>query len=239
MSADPAQRPASAGELVRRLETAFEPERPTREVAPAATRSGSSPPTPRRRPIIVPALLVLAALAVAGVLVAALGSGGTKSSASSASTPRTSAHRPAATTGARSATSTTGTTAPPTSAGAASTSSTPSTPSAAPSGAPAAAVEQFYAAAARHDYATAWALAGPNLRSQLGGYAAFQHLFSSVRSITFQSAQVSGATSSNTATVALRTTSVQTDRTQQCTGTAGTVRSDGRWLVDHVAISCA
>jgi hypothetical protein len=242
MSADPAQRPASAGELVRRLEAAFEPERPTREVAPAATRSGSSPPTPRRRPIIVPALLVLAALAVAGVLVAALGSGGTKSSGSSASTPRTSAHRPAATTGARSATSTTGTTAPPTSAGAASTSSTPpapAPPSAATSGAPADAVEQFYTAAARHDYAAAWALAGPNLRSQLGGYAAFQHLFSSVRSITFQSAQVSGAASSNTATVALRTTSVQTDRTQQCTGTAGTVRSNGRWLVDHVAISCA
>ena len=239
MSPDPAQRPASAGELVRRLEAAFEPERPTREVAPAATRSVSSPPTSRRRPIIVPALLALAALAVAGVLVAALGSGGTKSSGSSASTPRTSAHRPAATTGARSATSTTGTTAPPAGAGAASTSSTPSAPSAASSGAPAAAVEKFYGAAARHDYATAWALAGPNLRSQLGGYAAFQHLFSTVRSITFQSAQVSGAASSNAATVALRTTSVQTDRTQQCTGTAGTVRSDGRWLVDHVAISCA
>ncbi len=266
MSADPAQRPASAGELVRRLEAAFEPERPTREVAPvgprrapagprmapepsAATNPASPPPRPRRRPFIVPALLALAALAVAGVLVAALGSGGTKSSGSSASTPRTSAHRPAATTGARSATSTTGTTASSSSAstastgtastGTASTSSTPSAPGAASSGAPAAAVEQFYTAAARHDYPAAWGLAGPNLRTQLGGYAAFQHLFSSVRSITFQSAQATGGSSATTATVALRTTSVQTDRTQQCSGTAQTIRTGGRWLVDHISITCA
>jgi hypothetical protein len=100
-------------------------------------------------------------------------------------------------------------------------------------------VEQFYTSAARHDYAAAWALAGPDLRSQLGGYKAFQHQFSSVRSITFQSAQQTGGSSSNAATVALRTTSVQTDRTQQCTGTARTVRAGGGWLVDHISISCA
>ncbi len=244
MSADPAQRPASAGELVRRLAAALEPEQPTRDARP---RQAAPPPparTRRRRSMLAPALLALAALAVVGVLVATLGSGRTKSAASSGSTPRTSAHRPAATTSARSATTTTGTTSP-TNAGTATTSSTASTPPAAPapsaaaSGSPADAVQQLYTAAARHDYATAWALAGPNLRRQLGGYAAFQHLFSSVRSITFQSAQVTAGSSSNTATVALRTTSVQTDRTQQCTGTAGTVRADGRWLVDHISISCS
>src|SRR5437588_626300 len=63
MSSDPAQRPASAGELVRRLEAALEPERPTRVVA------GAPPPTAgqprRRRSLLAPALLGLVALAVA------------------------------------------------------------------------------------------------------------------------------------------------------------------------------
>jgi hypothetical protein len=178
--------------------------------------------------------LTLAAVAVAGVLVAALAPGGKTPSGSSASTPRTAAHRPAATTRTRSATSTSETTA--------TSDSTPSPtppPSAASSGTPAGAVEQFYTAAARHDYAAAWALAAPNLRSQLGGYTAFQHLLSSVRSITFQSAQVTGGSSSSAATVALSTTSVQTDRTQHCTGTARTVRSGTGWLLDHISINCS
>ncbi|HET6867004.1 MAG TPA: serine/threonine-protein kinase [Solirubrobacteraceae bacterium] len=262
MSANPAERPASAGELVRRLAAALEPERPTREVAPPPVRRAPPPPPPVRRtrpPLVAAALLALAALAVAGVLVAALASGGDKPSGPSASTPRTAPHRPTVTTRARSAKSTSGaTTTRPTSSGTttpsttslsttASSGTTPSSastpaqtppPTATSSGTPAAAVEQFYTAAARHDYPAAWALAGPNLRSQLGGYAAFQHLFSSVRSITFQSAQVTGS-SSSAATVALSTTSVQSDRTQHCTGTAGTVRGGSGWLLDHIAISCS
>jgi hypothetical protein len=62
---------------------------------------------------------------------------------------------------------------------------------------------------------------------------------SAVRSITFHSARVVSGGSSDTATVALSTTSVHTDRTQQCSGTAQTVRSGGAWLVDHISISCA
>ena len=107
------------------------------------------------------------------------------------------------------------------------------------SGTPVAAVQQFYTAAAGHDYAAAWALAGPNLRSQLGGYAAFQDQMSSVRSITFHSAQLLPSSSSSAATVALRTTSVQSDRTQECAGTARTVLSGGAWLLDGIAISCS
>ncbi|HYB29873.1 MAG TPA: hypothetical protein VEF89_24910 [Solirubrobacteraceae bacterium] len=39
--------------------------------------------------------------------------------------------------------------------------------------------------------------------------------------------------------MALQTTSIQTDRTEQCTGTARTVRTGaGDWVVDGVAISC-
>jgi hypothetical protein len=62
---------------------------------------------------------------------------------------------------------------------------------------------------------------------------------STVRSITFHTARVLSASDPNTATVALSTTSVQTDRTQECTGTAGTVRSGGTWLVDRISISCS
>jgi hypothetical protein len=100
-------------------------------------------------------------------------------------------------------------------------------------------VTQFYETAAAHHYPAAWALAGPNLRSQLGGYSAFQNLMSSVRSITFHRAQVLSGSTPATATVALDTTSIQTDRTQQCKGTARTVRSGAGWLIDGVAIRCS
>ena len=100
-------------------------------------------------------------------------------------------------------------------------------------------MESFYEAAAAHHYSTAWALAGPNLRNQLGGYSAFQHQMSSVRSITFHKAQTAGGSSSHAATVAVQTTSVQTSGTQQCAGTAQTIRSGQGWLVDRVAINCS
>ncbi|HSC03832.1 MAG TPA: serine/threonine-protein kinase [Solirubrobacteraceae bacterium] len=241
MSADPSERPASAGELVRRLEAALEPEQPTRAVA------GALPPTTgqprRRRSLLAPVLIALAALAVVGVLVVALSSGSKQATGTSTAQKasgrrtRTTAHRGAGTTAtgsAKSATTTASSPAQPTT-----TSATTPAPPPSSSTSPVNAVEQFYTAAARHDYPAAWALAGPSLRSQLGGYAAFQHLFSSVRLITFQSAQPTGGGSSNSATVALRTTSVQTDRTQRCTGTAATVRSGGRWLVDHISIGCS
>jgi serine/threonine-protein kinase len=202
MSANPADRPASAGELVRRLESSLGAEQATREIP--STREG--PPSSRRRSRLTPVLLVLAALAVAGIIVAALGSGGQKPSATSSRTIASSS-------------STTSTRRPVSSS-------------------PADTVERFYEAAARHQYPQAWALADSNLRSQLGGYAAFRDLMSSVRSIAFHRAQVLPASSSSTATVALSTTSVQTDRTQQCAGSARTVRSGGAWLLDQISIGC-
>ncbi len=267
MSADPARRPASAGELVDQLKAALEPEQPTRAVA------GTAPSTVqqlrRRRSLLAPLLLALAALAVAGVLVAALSSGSAPKEASRRSpghsatgkTTRTTAHRPATTTASSAAKSATTTSSSGPAKSAATTSSTaansattpastaanpPTTTSAAapaptePSSAsPAGTVEQFYEAAARHQYATAWALSDSNLRNQLGGYASFQHQMSAVRSISFSSARVLSGSSPDTATVALSTTSVQTNRTQRCTGTAQTVRSGGAWLVDRISISCA
>jgi hypothetical protein len=103
---------------------------------------------------------------------------------------------------------------------------------------PAGAVQTFYSAAADHRYAAAWALADSNMRQQVGGYAAFASQMSSVRSIEFHQAKVVSA-GSDSATVALQTTSVQTRRTQQCAGTARTVRSGPAWLLDRISINCS
>jgi hypothetical protein len=100
-------------------------------------------------------------------------------------------------------------------------------------------VEHFYESAANHQYAAAWALADANLRSQLGGYTAFQHQMSAVRSITFHRAQVVSGAGAGAATVSLQTTSVQADRTQECSGTARTVRAAGTWMVDAISINCS
>ena len=99
-------------------------------------------------------------------------------------------------------------------------------------------MEQFYTAAAAHRYSAAWSLTDSNMQSQLGGYSAFQNQMSVVRSITFHQAQQTG-TGSNTATVTVRTTSVQRDGSQDCAGTARTVRSGGSWLLDGISISCS
>jgi eukaryotic-like serine/threonine-protein kinase len=291
MSSNPAERPASAGELVRRLEAALEPERPTRVVAAAPPPTSGRPRW--RRSLLAPLLLALAALAVAGVLVATLSSGSKHAPANRAAQKatvkgtHTTAHRaatssgsgssrsatrsasgsaqPTTTTGSGSGTSGSATSGPATSgsaasgsagsgsatsgsaAGTGSSQAPPTTPSSAgapppaPSSSttPVAAVQQLYQAAARHEYATAWALADSNLRNQLGGYASFQYQMSRVRSITFHSIRELSSGNSGTATVELSTTSVQNDRTQNCTGTAQTVRSGGAWLVDHISISCA
>ena len=189
--------------------------------------------------MVVPAFLALAALVVAAAVVAILGNGGSgagkKPTGTATTTAHGSSHRPSTTTSARSTTTSarsTTTSGRSTTTIAGSTGTTGSTT-------PAAAVEQFYTDAAAHRYPEAWALAGQSLRSELGGYAAFQNQMNSVRSITFRRAAALPGSGSSTATVALQTTSVQTDRTQQCTGTARAVRAGGGWLVDGVSISCS
>ena len=295
MSADPRDRPATAGELVGRLREALAPGstqpagrrlRPTpparasavpapaqARAVPAPSRARAVPPPsrpPRRSTGIVPVLLLLAALAIGVLLAVLLSSGGSSNSSGSkakphksgsgSSTPTHAAGKSSGSAGSSSSSSSKSTPASSTPAGSTPTtsSSTPSTPStstattpssssggagAAPSpgsgaSSPTSAVQSFYEAAAAHRYSDAWALAGPNLRNQLGGYSAFQRQMSSVRSITFHKAQTTGGTSSDSATVALQTTSVQTSGTQQCAGTARTVRSGQGWLVDGVSINC-
>jgi hypothetical protein len=212
---------------------------------------------------MVPVLILLAALLVGVVLAVALSSGGssnssgghakrhsarpgtkthgTGKSSTSSGSHSTSTSTPASSTQTASTPTTSSSTTPSTS-----TATTPSTSSGgAASGVgpgaptPTSAVQSFYKAAAAHRYSEAWALADPNLRSQLGGYSSFQKQFSSVRSITFHKAQTAGGSSSDSATVMVQTTSVQDSGTQQCEGAVRTARSGQGWLLDRVAINCS
>jgi eukaryotic-like serine/threonine-protein kinase len=298
MSADPGDRPATAGELVGRLREALAPggtqpvtrrrrpppagagravpppsRPPTRPAGGSPTRRAGGSPTrraggsqsrpPRRSTGMVPVLLLLAALAIGVLIAVLLSSGGssnssgqkakhhgsasgtkthsaghstsTSSTSSSTSTPTSSSPTASTPTTSSSTSSSSAATAPSSSSGGAG--AEPSPGSGAPT--PTSAVQSFYEAAAAHRYSDAWALADPNLRNQLGGYSSFQNQMSSVRSITFHKAQAVGGASSDSATVAVQTTSVQTSGTQQCAGTARTARSGQGWLVDRVSINCS
>lgn len=102
---------------------------------------------------------------------------------------------------------------------------------------PGAAVEAFYEAAAHHRYADAWALADSNMRNEVDGYAAFEEQMSTVRAITFH--EISTLRQApDSALVAVRTTSEQTNRVQQCSGTVRTVYPAGAWLLDGISIHC-
>lgn len=127
----------------------------------------------------------------------------------------------------------------PSAAGVAATES--ATAAVSPGGAstPAGAVQAFYGAAARHDYAAAWRLADANMRNEVAGYESFRAQQSTVRSITFHRAQVLPGGDTASATVALETTAVLSDRTEQCSGTARLLRGNaGAWLLDGISIQC-
>jgi hypothetical protein len=106
-------------------------------------------------------------------------------------------------------------------------------------GAPVSAVERFYTLAAGHDYSAAWALTDAAFQRQLGGYRSFENTMSASRSITFDSARTLSQ-SAGAATVAIRTTSFRTDRTQHCAGTVQLVPGGGgSWLLHQIAIGCS
>jgi hypothetical protein len=118
----------------------------------------------------------------------------------------------------------------------------PPPPASAPvsgAGSPSTAVQTFYEDAARHDYAAAWQLADGNMRAELAGYESFRAQQSAVRSITFHRAQVTSGSGGPVATVAVQTTAVLADRTEQCSGTVRLLRSSSAsWLLDRISINC-
>ena len=141
---------------------------------------------------------------------------------------------------------TTGTSTGSSAAPPASTSTASSAPAGGPAataltsaGTPVAAVEAFYHAAAAHDYAKAWTLADPTLRSQVEGYQSFAAGQAGDRSITFDSSKVIRQSSSG-ATVAVQTTAVRDDGTKHCAGTVDLVPAGGgQWQLHLLHINCA
>jgi serine/threonine-protein kinase len=220
MAADPAQRPRSAGELVERLRAALEPQRRTPVSPPVA--APPRPPVVPRRTTATPRDhtpwaggrlgrrgLILSALAGLGLIALALALIDSGGGGGPAKPPAAHAS------GRR-----------PTSSASIST--------ATPSGA----VQTFYARAAAHDYAGAWALADPAFRTQLEGFASFAAGQSQVQKITFREALTTAQTQ-QTATVAVQTTSVLVSKTQHCQGTVQLARSSGgTWLLDQISINC-
>lgn len=99
-------------------------------------------------------------------------------------------------------------------------------------------MEQFYLRAARHDYPGAWALAAPSYREQLQGYDSFRATFANVLAIQFEELRTISS-SGGTATVAVRSVSQQTDRTQHCAGTVTTqATGPGNWQIGQISIQC-
>ena len=187
---------------------------------------------------------MLALVGAAVLLAVLLNSGGSpkpRTQNSAAARHRTQAsHATTHTTGA--ATAGSGSTGAP-ATGSAQTSTSSSSPAAAPpapqsAGSPVSSVETFYELAASHRYAQAWALADPTFQSQLGGYQSFKSGQQGDRSITFNSTQLVSR-SGNSATVAIRTTSVRTDGTHQCGGTVDLSHGpSGQWLLHQIHINC-
>ncbi|MGE5617348.1 MAG: hypothetical protein ACM3UX_00265, partial [Candidatus Woesearchaeota archaeon] len=207
--------------------------RPARETRPPRV----PPPSPvrdrsRRGPALALAGLVVAAV-IAAIVIASSG-GSPQSSQTTAGKTGTHASR-----GSRGGPSTSnGAGSSVTSQGSGAAASSSGTAQSGTAGSPVSAVESFYHLAAAHQYSSAWVLADPSFRSQLGGYSSFQSGQAGDRSITFNSAHVTSQTPSN-ATVYVRTTSVRDNGTQHCYGPVNLVRGSSGWLLDHIDINCA
>jgi serine/threonine-protein kinase len=227
MAKDPAERPATVGQLVRELSSAYaeaaapapaEAAAPAPAPAPAATpaRAPAPAPTPaRRRAWLVPALLAIAAVAVLAVVLLTGGGDERKKPSRQASKPAQKT-QPAATSS-----------QPPPAVAA-----TPTQP------APAKALTDFYTRAANDDLQGAWALGTDNLHAQFkGSFATFRGTFSTLQSIRFPTLRTTSQTAT-AATVQLKSVAIHTDRTDRCTGSANLVRTGGRWLVDHIGVTC-
>lgn len=260
MSRNPAERPRSAGELVQRLEAALTGQgarsatRTTRAIAPiplpgAQTarpleRLGERPYASRRKGWLAPALLGLVVLAVLIAVLASSGGAPKRAASTHRSTPTHQATpaktaKPAKSKGAAHPLASPTTSSPqPTGGNSTSLPGTSSTMAGAPT--PVTATERFYELAASHRYSAAWALADPAFRSQLAGYDSFVSQQSGDRRIIFRRARVTDQ-GPGSATVAVRTTSIRNNGTQQCQGSVYAVRSAGAggWLLHQIAINCS
>ena len=234
LAKDPEARPATAGELVRALAGAYaEDARPAPRTAPLAPPPVRQPPPTRHRGRpgwIVPATLaLLAAVVLAVVLIASSGGGGEHKTAQSGEAklakkqdkePRTTQPMPSA----------------PAPSAAAPTPTQPAQPPA--GGSPAATVTDFYTRSARDDFQGAWALGTANLHNQFGSIGTFRATFATLQSISLSGVRITNQ-SAGAATVAFSSVAQHTDRVDRCSGTAALVSQSGRWMVDHLDVTCA
>jgi serine/threonine-protein kinase len=221
MARDPAERPASAGALVRELSDAFAglPERePTAATAPLPRRAASPPPQPSRR-WLGPALAA-AALLIGVVAVLLLTSGG-GDKAGSGGAKRSATGQP---------------TAPQTPKQTATATSAPAPPAAAP-GSPEQTVKSFYERAASGDFQGAWQLAGPGLRAQLGNYDGMVSTLQPLQSIEFPKLTTT-LKSQDGATVEFASVATLADRVDHCTGTIDLSASADGWRIEQIHPSC-
>jgi serine/threonine protein kinase len=218
MAREPAERPASAGALVRELSDAFE-RGPTAATAALPPRR-PDPLVRRTAPVdsgdrsrwLAPALAVLALLAAAGVVLALAGGddGSTKASTSSTSDPRAQA-------------TTTETRQQPT-----------KPPAQKPP--PEATVKAFYTSAAADEFDKAYALLGPAAQAQLGGYDGMVGALQSLESIEFPKLTATRI-GDNSATVEFDSVAKHPDHVDRCTGTAELTASDDGWLIEHFNVN--
>jgi hypothetical protein len=213
MAQDPDRRPATASLLMQELEAALAPPPKatpvTEPTLPVAVRA--EPPRGRRRGGWAAAAALLAVGAAALTLVLAGGDD---------PPPQTTADRPEPDRGRVEET-----VAPAPAA------DDPSTATGA--------VRAFYERAARDDFSGAWALAGPRMRSALGGSEdGLAANMGSLRSIRFKTLTEGAATEAGTE-VQVVTVARHTDRTDRCRGPLLAVPDGaGGYLVEPAGISC-
>jgi serine/threonine protein kinase len=112
----------------------------------------------------------------------------------------------------------------------------PAAPSVAP---PEKVARGFYERAAADRYSSAWKLAGPGFRAQLGGFDAFRAQFSTLKSVRFKRAETTDQTGDR-ATVAIATTATHTNRVDTCRGDVSLGRTSSKrpWLIDRIGVDC-
>ena len=99
-------------------------------------------------------------------------------------------------------------------------------------------VRSFYTRAAKDQFESAWKLAGPRVRSQLGGFEAFKRQLGTLKTVDFEQARVARE-SGDSATVAVATRAVHTNKVDNCRGDVSLSRAGESWLIDRLGISCS
>jgi serine/threonine-protein kinase len=257
LAKDPAERPATAGELVRELSAAYAgvvdgppaaggPSAGDRRHPSPPARSGPSPRDRAARPGGPPhdraarprpawlAAGALAAIALAVLVVALTGGGG---GVPGTGGPGARAHSQAARTRAHGPSKAPTPSTPPRAAPAPSPSPPARATAAAPTGSPAQALTGFYTRAAAQDFQGAWALGTGNLHSQFGSIGTFRATLATLRSISFPRMSVTSETG-GAATVSFSSIAQHTDHVDDCTGQAALARQGSQWLVDHIGVTC-